>query len=85
MPIPQPITRKTKVFKSGNSQAVRIPKEFQLDVDEVEITQRGDELIIKKPEAQNASVIYDILTSFPRDFMAGGRNQPPPQEREKLE
>ena len=38
----------TRVFKSGNSQAVRIPKDFQLDVEEVEIFARGDELIIKK-------------------------------------
>ncbi|PHS23933.1 MAG: hypothetical protein COA83_08930 [Methylophaga sp.] len=34
----------TRVFKSGNSQAVRIPREFQLDVAEVEIFRRGDEL-----------------------------------------
>jgi antitoxin VapB len=30
----------TKVFKSGNSQAVRIPVEFQFDTDEVEIFRR---------------------------------------------
>lgn len=27
----------TRVFKSGNSQAVRIPKELQFDVDELEM------------------------------------------------
>jgi virulence-associated protein VagC len=26
----------TKEFRSGNSQAVRIPREFQIDTDEVE-------------------------------------------------
>jgi len=30
-----------KVFKSGNSQAVRIPKEFHLEADEVEMRRRG--------------------------------------------
>jgi antitoxin VapB len=30
-----------KIFRSGNSQAVRIPKEFQLEGDEVEILKRA--------------------------------------------
>jgi antitoxin VapB len=37
----------TKVFKSGNSQAVRIPQEFQIADKEVEILKRGDELVIR--------------------------------------
>lgn len=32
----------TRVFKSGNSQAVRMPQKFQLDTNEVEIYRRGD-------------------------------------------
>jgi len=35
-----------KVFRSGNSQAVRLPKEFQLDVNEVEIFRRGNEIVL---------------------------------------
>ncbi len=54
----------TKVFKSGNSQAVRIPKEFKLEQDEVEIIKRGNELIIKPVIKQNAAVIFDLLSSF---------------------
>ncbi|MBC8438206.1 MAG: AbrB/MazE/SpoVT family DNA-binding domain-containing protein, partial [Deltaproteobacteria bacterium] len=34
-----------KIFRSGNSQAVRLPKEFQFDVSEVEIYRRGDEVV----------------------------------------
>jgi antitoxin VapB len=37
-----------KIFKSGNSQALRLPKEFQFDVPEVEIFRRGDEIVIRK-------------------------------------
>ncbi len=37
--------RTTSVFKSGNSQAVRLPKDFQFDVHEVEILRRGDEVV----------------------------------------
>jgi antitoxin VapB len=33
-----------KVFTSGNSQAIRLPKEFRLDTDEVFITRSGDSL-----------------------------------------
>ena len=35
-----------KVFKSGNSQAIRIPKEFRLDADMVSIVKKDDTLII---------------------------------------
>jgi antitoxin VapB len=36
-----------RVFRSGNSQAVRLPKEFQLDTKEVEIFKRGDEIVLR--------------------------------------
>ena len=71
----------TRVFKSGNSQAVRIPKEFQLDVEEVEIFRRDDELVIR-PLKNNLLEAVEILTSLPDDFMADGRNDLPPQERD---
>ena len=45
--------RTAKVFRSGNSQAVRIPVEFQFDTDEVEIFRRDDELKIKKTDSEN--------------------------------
>jgi antitoxin VapB len=54
----------TKVFKSGNSQAIRIPKEFKLEQDEVEITKRGNELVIKPVLKKNAGVVFDLLSSF---------------------
>jgi len=37
-----------KIFQSGNSQAVRIPKEFRFEVTEVEIFKRGDEVVLKR-------------------------------------
>jgi antitoxin VapB len=69
-----------KVFKSGNSQAVRIPKEFQLDADEVEIRRRGDTLILK-PRANSWGPLFDSLTKFSDDFIADGRRQPEVQKR----
>ncbi len=70
-----------KIFKSGNSQAVRLPKDFQFDVSEVEIYRRGDEVVLRK-KLQNLSRVFDLLTDMSDDFMEGGRNQPPAQERE---
>lgn len=70
-----------RVFQSGNSQAVRLPKEFRLNVEQVEIFRRGDEIVLRELPS-NASAIFDALTHLPVDFMAEGRNDTPPQERE---
>ncbi len=71
----------TRVFKSGNSQAVRIPREFQLDVSEVEIFQRGEELVLRK-KRDDLSDVLDLFASLPDDFMEEGRQDPPPQPRD---
>ena len=72
-----------RVFQSGNSQAIRLPKEFRLEVDRVEIFRRGDEIVLREHPA-NAASIFDALASLPDDFMADGREDTPPQEREAL-
>jgi antitoxin VapB len=71
----------TKVFQSGNSQAVRIPREFQFDVTEVEIERRGDELILRRP-ATDLSPAFAALVDMPSDFFLEGRQDSPPQKRE---
>ncbi|MDA3788384.1 MAG: type II toxin-antitoxin system VapB family antitoxin [Desulfobacula sp.] len=70
-----------KIFRSGNSQAVRLPKDFQFDVSEVEIYRRGDEVVLRK-KLQYLSRVFDLRTDMSADFMEDGRNQPPMQERE---
>jgi antitoxin VapB len=70
-----------KVFQSGNSQAVRLPKEFRLNVDRVEIFRRGEEIVLREAPL-NAAAIFDALAGLPDDFMADGRDDTPPQERE---
>ncbi|MEW6218705.1 MAG: type II toxin-antitoxin system VapB family antitoxin [Thermodesulfobacteriota bacterium] len=72
-----------RVFKSGNSQAVRLPKEYRLRAREVEIFRRGDEIVLREHPA-SATAIFDRLTALPEDFMACGREDAPPQEREPL-
>jgi len=72
-----------KIFKSGNSQAVRLPKELQFDVSEVEIFRRGDEIVLRK-KPRNLTRVFELLTDMSEDFMANGRRQPSVQEREPL-
>jgi antitoxin VapB len=74
---------KARVFKSGNSQAVRLPKEFRFDVKEVEIFRRGEEVVLRKRK-RNLGRALAILRALPEDFMADGRQDPPPQKREPL-
>ena len=69
-----------KIFMSGNSQAVRLPKEFQFEVDEVEILRRGDEIILRKKRDQLVDV-FTLLGALSQNFMQDGRQQPPIQER----
>ena len=73
----------TKVFRSGNSQAVRIPRSFQLDVDEVEILRRGKDLILRE-RRRNLGEAYHLIAGLSPDFLKGGRKQPKPQRRPAL-
>ncbi|WPP00988.1 type II toxin-antitoxin system VapB family antitoxin [Pseudomonas sp. HR96] len=70
-----------RVFQSGNSQAVRLPKEFRLNTDRVEIFRRGEEIVLRQITI-NASAIFDALASLPDDFMIDGRDYTHPQDRE---
>jgi len=72
-----------KVFKNGNSQAVRLPREFNFDVKEVEVLRRGDEIILRK-KRENLKEAFDLLSGMPDDFFADGRVDPLPEEREPL-
>ena len=73
----------TKVFRSGNSQAVRLPRDFRLDVSEVEIFRRGEEIVLRK-RPRNLGRAFDLLAGLSPDFFRGGRKQPKPQKRVKL-
>lgn len=77
-----------RVFQSGNSQAVRLPKEFRFDVDRVDITQEGDALILR-PHVERGETWSSLKAAMARgvsdDFMKGGREQPKPQDRPELD
>jgi antitoxin VapB len=77
------LVSKARIFKSGNSQAVRLPKQFRFQVDEVEILRRGDEIVLREPK-RNLGQAFAALGAMPNDFMAEGRRDEPPQKRDAL-
>lgn len=72
-----------RIFQSGNSQAVRLPKEYRFDVAQVEIFRRGNEIVLRE-QATDALALFDVLSNLPADFMEQARDDAPPQEREPL-
>jgi len=75
------MTLTAKIFKSGNSQAVRLPKQFRFDGQEVEIFRRGQEVVLR-PKGHHLEDVFEIFAGFSDDFMAQGRCQPPNQTRD---
>lgn len=73
----------TKVFTSGNSQAVRIPKEFHIDYSELYIKKIGSTIILF-PQENRWENFERSLSEFSDDFMSDGRNQPVLQTREEF-
>ena len=73
----------TRVFKSGNSQAVRLPQQFRFRTAEVEVYRRGDEIVLREI-GSGLSRAFELLTTMPDDFFAEGRSDHPPQARKGL-
>ena len=73
-----------KIFKNVNSQAVRLPKEYQFDVSEVEVLKRGDEIILRKKK-QNLKEAFELMTSLPDDFFDEARTDSLPEPRESFD
>ena len=72
-----------RVFRSGNSQAVRLPKQFRLSSKEVEIIRRGDEIVLREKK-RGMTRAFEILSNLPGDMFDGEREDKPPQTREGL-
>jgi antitoxin VapB len=73
--------RVAKVFKSGNSQAIRLPKDFQFKGSEVELFKRDGEVVLREIP-KNLAKAFELFTQLPEDFFADGREDLPPQERD---
>lgn len=73
-----------KVFWSGRSQAVRLPKEYRFDCQEVRIRRHGNGLILE-PLAEDWNWLDAAVRELAPDYLGGGRQQPEMQERPELD
>ena len=71
-----------KLFKNGQSQAVRLPKEFRFEGTQVFVKRVGNAVLLL-PEQHSWQGLFDSLDMFSDDFMVV-REQPEQQEREEM-
>lgn len=82
-------TLTTRIFKNGNSQAVRIPQEFRIDATQVEISRnKNGDLVIHPLPVDRGAAVLAALNAFDEDFAdqleQDYRQQPAMQDRESL-
>ena len=73
-----------KVFWSGRSQAVRLPKEFRFDTDEVRIRREGQRVILE-PIPRDWAWLEKIQGVFDQDFIDAVNEEVPQQEGPELD
>ena len=82
-------TLTTRIFKNGNSQAVRIPQEFRIDATQVEISREANgDLVIHPLPLDRGAALLAALNGFDEDFVSrleqNYQQQPVMQDREAL-
>lgn len=73
-----------KLFKNGDSQAVRLPKEFRFEGSEVLIKRMGNAVVLL-PAARSWDTLASSLAKFPDDFMAAREQPESHDDREGLD
>ncbi len=73
-----------RLFRNGRSQAVRLPKEFRFRGDRVRI-RRVNRGVLLEPILDVDEWFSELDRLATEPFMAEGRNQPEPQDRDVLE
>ena len=75
----------TRLFKNGNSQAVRIPAELAFSTSDMElvIERVGEELRIRPAQRRMGNVLK-VLSSFSPNFMSEDRGHQEQTKREAL-
>jgi antitoxin VapB len=62
-----------RVFKSGNSQAVRLPREFRFKGREVNIFRRGNEIVLQEEPSPMVRA-FELLADLPDDVFPIARS-----------
>jgi antitoxin VapB len=56
--------RKVSLFRNGRSQAIRIPKEFELPGTEATISKQGNRLIVEPAPAKKKKTLKELIDSW---------------------
>ena len=75
---------KAKVFWSGRSQAVRLPKEYRFDCAEVRIRRHGNAIVLE-PIHDDWSWLDVAVRELSPDYVVDGREQPAYPVRPELD
>ena len=78
------MTDKAKVFWSGRSQAVRLPKQYRLDADEVRVRRQGAALVLE-PVANDWDWLEDVMGDLDPEFAAAALEPVDEQHRPDLD
>jgi len=73
-----------KIFWTGRSQAVRLPKSFRFEGDEVRIRRHGNAVVLE-PIAEDWSWLDSLAGQLDEDFVRSANEQPGTQERPALD
>ena len=73
-----------KIFWSGRSQAVRLPKDFRFDAGEVRIRRQGSAVILE-PVADGWAWLEPLIGPVDDDFAEAVAEQPGAQDRPTLD
>lgn len=73
----------TKIFWSGRSQAVRLPKAYRLEGEQVRIRRHGTAVILE-PIPDDWAWLDALVGPVDEDFRRAVAEQPAPEEREAL-
>ena len=70
---------RARVFKNGRSQAIRLPKSFRVESDEVYLKKTPEGFLVIPCDPWET--FFEGIAELSEDFMTGGRTQPKAENR----
>lgn len=78
-----------KIVKIDGDQAIRLPAEYRMDAEEVEIERQGDHIVVRPRQGASWRALLAALSSFDAqryaDCFPAGREQPDDSEGPNLD
>jgi antitoxin VapB len=75
----RPVVAEAKVFMTGRSQAVRLPKEYRVTGKSVHVKRLGNSIMLIPKAGDRWAGLFAALDEFPRDFALERRQDQPPR------